>query len=116
MGPGLPAPGDPRKAFILQPANQDLSPEKPSPCQFRAAAQSWSQARVGQVRASATMAFPLLEWEERNWVDPPPLIFFACKTGSLDGGDMGQGLQGRLESRPDHLMGLAGCSSAGEKL
>lgn len=98
MSPGLPS----AKLSPSEPANQDLFPVKPSPCQFRAAAPPWSQARAGQVGASAPLAFPLLKWEERNWVDWPPLIFFACKTGSLDAGSMGQGLQGSLDFRsPD---------------
>lgn len=48
-GSRLPAPGDPSaKLLPSEPANQDLSPGKASPCQFRAAAQPWSQARAGQ--------------------------------------------------------------------
>lgn len=48
------------------------------------------------------LAFPLLKWEERNRVDQPPLIFFACKTGFLDVGNIGQGFQGCLDFRsPD---------------
>ena len=51
--------------------------------------------------ASAPLAFPLLKWEERDWVEQPPLIFFACETGSgsLDAGKPGQGLQGCLDFR-----------------
>lgn len=108
MGPGLPAPGGPSAELSSsEPANQDLSPGKPSPCQGHAAAQLWSQARAEQVGAStlswadSPLGF-LPRWEERNQVDPPPLIFFACKTGSLDAGNMGQELQDCLDFRsPD---------------
>lgn len=95
MGPGLPAPGGPQQSFHPQSLQIRTCPqENPVLAKVVQLLSPWSQARAEQVGvstpswANSPLAFPLLKWEERDRADQPPLIFFACKTGSLDAGNM----------------------------
>lgn len=82
---------NPVHAKLVPPLSPGVRPE-----QNRWVPASW---------ANSPLAFPLLKWEKRNWVDWPPLIFFACKMSSLDAGNMGQGLQGCLDFRSPDMPG-----------
>lgn len=87
-GPGLPAPGGPSAELSpSEPANQDLSPGKPSPCQACAAAESWSWARAEQVGASLmgklTLGFPSPEVGEEELGRLATFNFLCLQNGFL---------------------------------
>lgn len=83
-----PAAGDPSaKCLPSESANQDLSPGKPS-----AALSPGFRAEQGR---QGVPVLPEVEGEEPGRLATSN--FLACRTGSLDADNMGQGLQGSLD-------------------
>lgn len=83
----------PQQSVCLQSLQIRTCPqENPVPANFvQPSALESGQSRAGRECQCS------LKWEERDRGGRPPLIFFACRTGSLDADNMGQGLQGSLD-------------------
>lgn len=93
MGPGFLSQEIPQQSFRLQSLQIRTCPqEKPVPDNFVPPLSPGVRPEQGRECQCS------LTWEERNRGDRPPLIFFACRTGSLGADNMGQGLQGSLDA------------------
>lgn len=83
---------DPVPARVAQPLSPGVRPEQ-------------GVGAGASSQAHSPLLFPLLKWEERNRVDRPPLIFFACKTGSWDAANVPAGVPGCLDFRSPDVPG-----------
>lgn len=91
------------RAFTFRACKSGLVPRKTQSLlkSCRRSALESSQSRAGRCQhpllGKLTFSFPSPKVGGEEPGRPVPLIFFACKTGSLDAGRMGQGLPGCLD-------------------
>ena len=99
------------RGFTLRACRSGLVPRKTQSLlkSCRRSALESSQSRAGRcqhpVTGKLTLGFPSLKVGGEEPGRPVPLIFFACKTGSLDAGRMVQGLPDCLDFRSPDVLG-----------